>query len=188
MDRRDSAIGFDLPQKDLREEGVELASCIGFDLLLDLLQGESQAVRSVGNHGIKGIGQGDDPGKQGDGIPCQPIGIPVPVPPFMVMTNRRSNGVGESQGFDEVNAFHRVKPNIQAFLFAEFGFLQEPVAQPNLADVVEQGGNLQVFLLSGGKAEFLGDQVRIDRDPFGVPIGVGFLALQDVNKNLRKSR
>jgi hypothetical protein len=53
--------------------------------------------------------------------------------------------VGKSQGLDEMNSFDRMKADVEAVFLVEIGFFQEPIAEPDFPDVVEQGSDLKVF-------------------------------------------
>ncbi len=122
----------------LCEFRIELASHAAGYLLYSLIDGQSFPVRPVRGHGVKGIGERDDPGKKRYILPRDPRGISPAVVAFMVVPNDlRLSGHGH-------NGLYYVRPDIGVALDDHELFIGEPVrlkedavGYSNLPDIVE---------------------------------------------------
>ncbi len=140
----------------LGERGIELRAGAAFDFLQHGVQRQGGAVGAGGAHGVEGIGDADDAAHERDFFAGELVGIAAAVPAFVVIEHAGDDvlqlaDVAEDLGADGGMFFDGVE-----FCFGEAaGFGEHGFGHADLADVVQQAGEVDAFALFIGEADFL---------------------------------
>ena len=120
---------------------------------LDLLGGHRRAVGPRGAHRVVAVGHGEDPGEERDRLALEPLGVALAVE-LLVVVEHAGQEVGDRlQAGEDAVADLDVLVDVLELLGGERPALaQDGVADADLADVVEQAGEVdvaQLVLLAG---------------------------------------
>src|SRR6202163_4626302 len=149
---------------------VEVTTPTGFDLFQRLVWGERRTVDPVGPQVLEGVGHGNDPRTEWDVLALEALRVAGAVKFFVVMPDQRGNVVETLDRTDDVGADLGMPPHPGHFIFRERHRLPEnPVRDPDLADVMKDGAQTDGGRLVAGQAHPFGTGAGQLRQPLGVP-------------------
>ena len=174
-----------LPTERDVEEGshhdrVELAAGAAGELLPGLRGGTGLLVGANRGHDIVGTGHGGDPGRQADLLTGEAVGIAVPVEALVVLPD----GGGElsqprQQRSGQLHTPIGMVADDRPLLVCELARGVDDLGRnPQLADVVEHGGPLQLVALGIAVPHLLAEHVGVGADPVAVAAGAGIVGVE----------
>ena len=154
------------------KRGVELFAGDPAQLDDRVVAGHRRAVGVARGHHVVGVGDGDDPRQLGDFVALEAARIAFAVDPLVVgEDDLRDRAVAVERG-DDAGALLRVALDQHPVLVGERHVgLEDPVGEDELADVVQQRGDVDELLLLAREAGPLGDRPRVARHRGGVAGG-----------------
>src|ERR1700724_470614 len=136
---------------------VEVATAPGLDLLQRLIQAQGWTVDPVGDHGFKGIGDSDDARAERDLLALEALGISGAVEFLMVMADQRRDMMQALDRTDDIGADLWMATHPRHLVFRQRHRLPEnPIRDPDLADVMEDGAQTDRGSLVTREAHALG--------------------------------
>ena len=158
--------------EDLDEAGVELFAGDPSQLDDRVVARHRRAVGIARRHHVVGVGDGDDPGQFGDVVAGQAARVAVAVDPLVVGEDDfRHRPVAVERG-DHAGALLGMALDQHPVLVGERHVgLEDAVGKDELADVVQQRGDVDQLLFLAREAGPLGDRPRVARHRGAVPRG-----------------
>ena len=163
-------------QEMLDQVGVPLgAGAAGHDGV-DLLGWQTGPIRARRHHGVAGVGHAQDACQKRNGVAGQAVWIAQAVEAFVVIAHAGTQmGQVLDLGNDGV-ADERMLADVRLLFFGEGALLlQHAIANADLADIVEQAGQVEVAENHRTEAHVLAQANGHARDPFAVAAGEGAL-------------
>ena len=151
--------------EDLDEFGVELFAGDPAQLLDRVVARHRRAVGVARGHHVVGVGDRDDPRELGDFVAGEAARVALAVDPLVVgEDDLRHRPVAVERG-DDAGALLRVALDQHPVLVGERHVgLEDAVGKDELADVVQQRGDVDELLLAPRVAGPLGDRPRVAGD------------------------
>ncbi len=163
--------------EDLDEARVELLAGDPPQLLDRLVAGDRRAVGVARGHHVVGVGDGDDPRQLGDRVPFEAARIALAVDPLVVGEDDLGDRPVAVQRGDHARALLRMAADQHpVFVGQRHVRLEDPVGEDELADVVQQRGDVDQLLLAARVAGALRDRPRVTGD--GGAVAGGHLVAQ----------
>ena len=158
--------------EDLDEAGVELLAGDPAQLLDRVVARHRRAVGVARGHHVVGVGDGDDPRQLRDVVACEAARVALAVDPLVVGEDDLGDRPVAVERGDDPGALLRVAADQHPVLVGERHVgLEDAVGKDELADVVQQRGDVDELLLLARVAGALGDRPRVAGDRGGVPGG-----------------
>ncbi|GAF26220.1 alanyl-tRNA synthetase [Moorella thermoacetica Y72] len=137
-------------KKEFHQPGIELLAGPGSQFLDAVLQVLGILVGPGGCHGVEGIGQGNNPGAQGNIVTLQTI-IPFTVPALVVIGHQGLDNIELLQGSKDLDAEVRVPAHYLPLSRGQPGSLmQDGRSHPDFTNIMKQaaqGDNVYLILL-----------------------------------------
>ena len=152
-----------------RKEGpddnrVELRATRLVEPAHSFLEGQTFSIGTRRDHRIEGIDDADDAGNNGNFSAFESGGVALAVERFMMMENIKSGALETREHAEHSPAVLAVFFHERVFLRIELlGFAEDGIRDAYFADVVQEGGNLEILKLGLFQAQFLSDA----HTPFG---------------------
>ena len=129
-----------------------------------LVAGHRRAVGVAGGHHVVGVGDGDDPRQFGDVVAGQPARVALAVDPLVVGEDDLADRPVAVDRGDDAGALVGVALDQHPVLVGERHVgLEDAVGKDELADVVQQRGDVDQLLFLAREAGPLGDLARVAR-------------------------
>ena len=118
------------------------------------------------HHRIAGIGDGENPRDRGNGLAGQAVGIALAVEPLVMTSDARAEIRQPGDVGDDPLAGDRVLLDVEVFRRRQGPFLAEDIVpDADLADVVEEPGEVEVADLASRQGHLFPEPYRDPRDP-----------------------
>ena len=135
----------DDPHEVLHHLGIELRPRGPVELGEGLPLGAGLTVGPGRDHGEEAVDDGQDARADGDGPPPQTLGVAAAVVPLVMMEHDLLDTLGQPHALDELQRPMAMVVEVELLLGREVVLLgQEKLGDPDLADVVEEGGEADV--------------------------------------------
>ena len=158
-------VAFDQLDEDLDELGVELFAGDAAQLDDRVVRGHRRAVGVAGGHHVVGVGDGDDPRELRDFLALEAARIAFAVDPLVVGEDDVGDRAVAVQRGDDAGALLRVALDQHPVLVGERHVgLEDAVGEDELADVVQQRGDVDELLFLFREAGAVGDRPRVAGD------------------------
>src|SRR5690349_2205038 len=166
-------------QEDVDDVGVELGAGALAEATACLLAAEPLAVGPVGRHRVEGVADEDDPRLERDLPAGLLVRVAGAVPALVAAADDRAHLCEPLDRLEDPLAELRVHLDDRALLGRERpGLEQDARRDPDLADVVEEGPELEALQLDALEAHRLADAQRHVGDPARVGRGVLVVRLE----------
>ena len=158
--------------EDLDEALIELGAGDAAELDDRVVARHRRAVGVACRHHVIGVGDRDDPCQLRDFVAFQPARVALAVDPLVVGEDDVGDRPVAVERRDHARALLRVALDQHPVLVGQRHVgLQDPVGEDELADVVQQRGDVDQLLILAREARFLGDRPRVPRHRRRVPGG-----------------
>ena len=174
----------------VRDVGVELRAGVAADLLERDVGGQRGAVRARRGHRVEGVAAADDARLDRDLLALQPVGVARAVPALVRGAHDAADLVEEpADALQHPLALDRVRLHHLALVGAQrAGLVDDLLRHRDLADVVQQRGELGAAALGGRQAHLVRDLQRERDDGLAVEPGVLVVVLDQVAEQDRRAR
>ena len=140
-------------------------------------------------HRVEAVGHRQDPGHQWDRFPFQPVGISGAVVPLVVREHRGQQVRDPAESLEDPAADQDVLGDLREFLGRQRAPLaQDRVGHADLADVVEQSGEVDVAQFGLGEPQLAGQLDGDPRNALAVAAGVGVLGVDGRGQRADQAR
>ena len=163
--------------------GVPLGPRAPFQKTVRFRGCQGLAVGAVRGHGRVGVGNSQQAGERRDGLADQPAGIARAIPALVVVPDGTQNlfqarGAGSQCGGDDRRPDVRVHLDLRELFVGQAPRLaKDLVGDADLADIVQQGGDLYGVLRRLVQTQDTGDVEAVAHDVLGVAARVAVLVV-----------
>jgi 23S rRNA (cytosine1962-C5)-methyltransferase len=174
-------------QKEVDELGIELCAPAGRQDVLRAPDAVALTVAAAVRDGIEGIGDGDDPGREGNAPPLELARIPRTIPALVMredaLTQLRIEG---AERLEDLGATTRMRRDRAPRLGSEARVLVDDVDEclVDLADVVKEGDTLDGALLGVREAGSVGQRQGVGGDAPDVVACLGIIGTDCIEERL----